>query len=80
MEAVVHTSPCPGVDDRVVLGPVVIPMTEFLALVEHVLTSSPLRKEDPRLALVERVRIAATCCGTPGRGGSIKFSEALAVA
>lgn len=56
MDAHVHSVPVPGVDDRVVIGPIIMPMAEFCALVEHVLTSAPIKAEDPRTALVERLQ------------------------
>lgn len=73
MEAHVHVVPVPEVDDRVILGPITIPMGEFCALVRHVLTDGPLHDKDKRVALVDAVR--AGTFGAPakapiGRGGT----------
>ena len=55
MSASVNFSPIPYVDDRVEIGPLVMPMREFCALVEHVLTCAPLKDGDPRERLLAHV-------------------------
>lgn len=55
MSAHVHYSPVPYVDDRVVIGPLTMPMREFCMLVEHVMTCSPLKDTDPRAWMLSRL-------------------------
>lgn len=56
MEAHVHTVPVPVVDDRVIIGPIEMPMREFCELVKYVIKASPLKENDPRIGLVEHVQ------------------------
>ncbi len=36
----------PGVEDRVVIGPITMPMSDFCRLVVHVMTATPVRQDD----------------------------------
>jgi hypothetical protein len=67
MEAHVHTVPVPHVQDRVIIGPIEIPMREFCELVEHVLTATPLKPNDSRARLLDRLENNVTRTGITGR-------------
>lgn len=58
MVAHVHTVPVPVVDDRVIIGPIEMPMREFCLLVEHVLTATKFKPNDPRRALREGIELS----------------------
>lgn len=59
MDARVNRTQVPGVDDRVALGPLHMSMTDFCRLVDHVLTSAPIKADDPRVPLMERITASA---------------------
>lgn len=79
MTAHVHTVPVPTVDDRVILGPITMPMREFCAMVEHVLTVTPLKADDPRARLLDRLQNNTVRTGLAGDRLAILEQPAVVV-
>ncbi len=58
MDAWIAKSRVPGCFDKVMVGPIAIPMDEFCRLMELALSESAMSAEDPRVRVLSRLNAA----------------------
>ncbi len=56
MDAYAYAAPVPGVEDRVVIGPIDMPVSEFCEVVRMALCARPLHATDARYKLIHDVK------------------------